>query len=358
MNEAKWNELYKKLDENNIDGLLVSKVENRRYLTGFTGSAGMALITPDSKLLVTDFRYTEQAEKQTEEFEVVRQGDKITDTLSDLLKREDIKRLGVESAHISHHQYEEWTEKLSPVELVSLLDMIEPLRLKKESEEIEKIRKAAQIADEAFAHILGLLKDGAVELEIAAELEYFMKRKGASKASFDTIVASGHRSSLPHGVASDKVMKAGEAVTIDMGAIHDGYCSDMTRTVFLEEVDDKQREIYNIVLEAQLLALKEVRVGKSCVELDKVARDIINERGYKDNFGHGLGHGVGLEVHEGPRVSSQSKDVLEAGMIITIEPGIYIPDWGGTRIEDLVLVTEEGCEILSNTPKELTVVAN
>ena len=227
------------------------------------------------------------------------------------------------------------------------------MRMLKDEDEIALIQRAAEIADAAFAHILGFLKPGLTEKEVALELEIFMRKQGASGPSFETIVASGWRSSLPHGVASDKVLESGDFVKMDFGAMYDGYCSDLTRTVVLGQPSERQREIYTIVLEAQKLAIDAAKAGMTGAELDKIARDHITSHGYGETFGHSLGHGIGLEIHEGPRIGATGSDLLKPGMVITIEPGIYLSKWGGVRIEDDVLLLPDGQKrVLTRAPKQ------
>lgn len=339
------------LTEKNLEGVLLYKPENRRYASGFTGSTGYVLITETEAVFMTDFRYTEQASIQCKGYEVVEiSHDK---PIYNIINQMDIKSLGFEDDFVTYGQYKELSEKLEKTELVPLDGAMTKIRAIKSTEEIQYIEKAASITDETFKHLLDFIKPGMSELDVNLELEYFMKKKGASGVSFSAIVASGKRSSLPHGVASEKIIEVGDLVTIDMGCIYKGYCSDMTRTFVMGKADEKQKEIYSIVLEAQEKALKSVKPGMTGEELDRIARDIIEEKGYGEYFGHGLGHGVGLEVHELPRLSQMGKMPMEAGMIITIEPGIYIPEYGGVRIEDLVLVTENGYKVLSQSTKEL-----
>lgn len=349
--EARINQLRTVLQDKGLGAILISKPENRRYISGFTGSTGYALITQEEAIFITDFRYTEQATSQCKGYKIVEFSR--TKPITDVLKELEISRIGIEEDFVSYGQYLDYTEKLDYVQLVPLKGAITKLRSIKSAEEIEYIQTAASIADEAFTHILTFIKPGMTETEVALELEVFMKRKGATGVSFESIVASGKRSSLPHGVASNKVIEAGDLITLDFGCIYKGYCSDMTRSFVLGQATEKQKEIYNVVLEAQETALKAVAPGLKGSQLDQIARDIIQEKGYGEYFGHGLGHGVGLEVHELPHVNSQGEALMEPGMIITIEPGVYIPDYGGVRIEDLVVVTENGYQVLSKSTKEL-----
>lgn len=341
----------KKIIDSGLDAVIVYKPENRRYLSGFTGTAGYVVLTRDRNIFITDFRYVNQASEQCKDFEIIRHTNERT--LYDILNELEVKTLGFEEEFVTFSQYEEFNEKLNNIELVPLKGVINKLRTIKTEDEIENIRKAANIADMAFEHICSLLKPGVTEWEISLELESFMKKQGASGTSFESIVASGKRSSLPHGVASQKVIENGDFVTLDFGCIYNGYCSDMTRTVVIGKATSKQKEIYEIVLKAQEAALESIRAGITGFEVDKIARDIITDRGYGEYFGHGLGHGVGLEVHEAPRLSPVGKDTLEENMVVTDEPGIYIPDFGGVRIEDLVVVKKDGYEILSKSPKHL-----
>jgi Xaa-Pro aminopeptidase len=324
-------------------------------MSGFTGSAGALIITSSRALLVTDFRYIEQAAAQASEFEVIKQGAVLTDSLRQALEEVGVRRLAFEKEFVSYGDYERYRDKLG-AELVPMDGAVEKLRLVKDSGEIEAIRRAAAIGDKAFRHILDFLRPGLREDEVSLELEFQMRRLGATGLAFDIIVASGPRSSLPHGRASERVIQPGDFVKMDFGCVVDGYCSDMTRTVVMGEPSEKQREIYDIVLEAQVTSLKAIRPGLTGREVDEVARKVIADRGYGDHFGHGLGHGVGRMVHEGPRLSVLGEDPLVPGNVVTIEPGIYLPGWGGVRIEDLVVVTEVGVDVLTGSPKDLIIL--
>ncbi|MBP2016670.1 Xaa-Pro aminopeptidase [Symbiobacterium terraclitae] len=343
--------------ERGIDGLLVAKPENRAYLSGFTGSAGVLLITADRAVLVTDFRYTEQAAAQAPAFEVVKPESTNQALLARLVDETGIRRIGYEGDHLTVDDHQSYRQAVSGCEWVSVTGLVEALRMIKDEIEIALMRRAAAIADEAFAQILPLIKPGVTERDLGLELEYRMRKLGAEGVAFETIVASGVRSSLPHGHPTDKVIASGDLVTFDFGALYQGYCSDMTRTVMVGEPTDKQREIYGIVLEAQKRGVAACRPGITGKELDDVCRSYIAERGYGEHFGHGTGHGVGRFIHEGPRVSQRGGDVvLKPGMVITVEPGIYLPGWGGVRIEDMLLVTESGAEPFTHTPKELLIL--
>ena len=353
--EERIKRLRSRLNKAEIDALLINNPQNRQYLTGFTGTAGVVLISEEEAELITDFRYIEQAKDEAQDYKIVKQGDNKLETINRLLEDAGIKRLGFEADEITYQQYGKYKDELN-VELKATTGLVKELRQTKDESEIEKISRAVEITDNAFATIQDKLEVGVVEQEIALELEFLQKKQGAAKNAFDFIVASGARGALPHGVASEKEIAAGDLVTMDFGAVYHGYHSDMTRTVMVGgEPTEKQQEIYHLVLEAQQAALEAIGPGKIGSEIDRVARDIIADAGYGPNFGHGLGHSLGLEIHEQPRFSRQDDTVIKPGMVITVEPGVYIPDWGGVRIEDIVVVREDGCEILTNSPKELLV---
>jgi Xaa-Pro aminopeptidase len=337
-----------------VEALLVLQPENRRWVSGFTGTSGIALIgRRGAPIFLTDFRYTQQAGQQCPGFEIVRLGQEPAADLLAALEGLGVKRVGFEKDYITVGQQAKWAETLLGIELVPQEDLLLRLRAVKDEGELELLAEAAAIADKAFAHILGILRPGLSERRVALELERHMQDLGASGPSFETIVASGVRSSMPHGVASEKLLEEGDFITMDYGCVYRGYCSDMTRTVVLGRADSKQREIYDIVLTAQLAGLAGVKAGITGRQADALARDIIAGRGYGEQFGHGLGHGVGLAIHESPRAGMTSEDVLEVNQIVTIEPGIYLPDWGGVRIEDMVVIQAEGCRNFNSAPKEL-----
>ena len=339
--------------DSEFDSLLIDSDVNRFYLTGFTGSAGRVLFTPEKEYFITDFRYAEQAGNQTEGFEIIELNKDIIESINDILQEDGTKKLGFEAKTVNYYQYGKYQEKLEDIELIATEDLIKNIRMTKDELEIELIKKAIEITDQAYEHILDFIEPGMTEKEVALELEFFQKKLGGSKNAFDFIVASGERSSMPHGVASDKVIKENELITLDFGTFYKGYCSDMTRTFVLGKANEKQKEVYNTVLKAQLAVIEQIKAGMTGVEADKIARDIIKEAGYGDNFGHSLGHGIGVEVHEGPSVSYKSEDTVIENSVVTDEPGIYIKDWGGVRIEDDLLIKEDGCEVLNTSPKEL-----
>lgn len=335
-----------------IEAVLITGEVNRRYLTGFTGSSGYVLITMQKAWLLTDFRYLTQAAEQAPGYEIVDHGASVTGTLKALLAQEKIDRLGFEEDHIVFATYRTYERELNPVALVPLSGLVEELRMFKDSGELALMKDAADLADRTFLHMLDVLKPGVSEWDAALELETFMRKNGATGTSFDTIMASGERSALPHGRASERIMQNNELVTMDFGAIMNGYCSDITRTVALGTPSAKLREIYDIVLEAQLHTLEFLRPGMTGREADALARDVITRYGYGDEFGHSTGHGLGLEVHEAPRVSKASDTVLKPGMVVTVEPGIYLPGIGGVRIEDDVVITETGIRRLTESTKD------
>jgi Xaa-Pro aminopeptidase len=272
------------------------------------------------------------------------------------LERDGIKRMGIEQNHVTYGSYLSTSQQLAPIELVPTEDLVEGLRMKKDEEELAIMQEAAELADRTFAHIQSIIKPGLRELDVALELEMYMRKNGATGPSFDTIVASGERSALPHGIASERIIQAGEFVKLDFGAYYKGYCSDITRTLVVGKPTDKHREIYDIVLEAQLHCLEHIRPGMTGKEADALTRDIITRYGYSDHFGHGTGHGLGLEIHESPRLSPTSDLVLEPGMTVTVEPGIYLPHFGGVRIEDDIVITKTGMKRLTSSSKDFLVI--
>ncbi|ASN05274.1 M24 family metallopeptidase [Virgibacillus necropolis] len=340
------------LATNNLDAIIITNPYNRRYITGFTGTAGVAIISKKDTRFITDFRYTEQANEQATAFTVVEHKKGIIEEISNQLNELNVSRVGFEKDHLTFATYELYKKSIKK-ELVPISGIVEKLRLIKTTEELTILKEAAKIADDAFEHIQGFIKPGVKEIDVSNELEFFMRKQGATSSSFDIIVASGYRSALPHGVASEKKIESGELVTLDFGALYKGYCSDITRTLAVGEPSDELKTIYDTVLSAQLKGVEGIKPGITGVEADALTRDYINEKGYGDYFGHSTGHGVGLEVHEGPGLSYKSEAILEAGMVVTVEPGIYIPNVGGCRIEDDVLVTESGYERLTHSSKEL-----
>lgn len=348
--------LRKKLEKLNADAALITKRENYMYMSGFTGTAAMLYITKNKAILLTDFRYVEQAAAQAPDYEIIRYNGSYTSEINMIIGNRSKTVLAFEDSYVTYRDYRQFKDNLNVSDMIPLGTSIEELRRVKDESEMTLIRKAVKIADNAFEHILGYLKPGVTEVEIAAEMEYFMKKQGATGASFDTIIASGLRSSMPHGVASEKKLEAGDVITMDYGALYKGYCSDITRTVFLGEPKADLKRIYQIVLDAQQKGIEAVKQGRRGKDVDKIARDYIADAGFGDYFGHGLGHGVGLEIHEDPTLSPRGEIILQDGMIVTVEPGIYIPGLGGVRIEDMLLVKGQNAEDLTKAKKELIVI--
>lgn len=347
--------LREQMQKRELDSLLVTNPYNLRFITGFTGTAGLALITPNDAWFITDFRYTEQAGEQVKEFKVVQAQKGLIDEVARIAQEAAVERLAFEQDYMTFATYSQYQEKLSAT-LEPVSGLIEKLRMVKSPEELEVLKAAAKIADDAFEHICTYIKAGMTELQVSNELEFFMRSQGATSSSFDIIVASGLRSALPHGVASDKKIEQGDLITLDFGALYNGYVSDITRTVAVGEPSDKLKEIYQVVLDSQVLALENIKPGMTGIEADAIARDYIKSKGYGEAFGHSTGHGIGLEVHEGPGLSFRSETVLEPGMAVTVEPGIYLPGIGGVRIEDDILITETGNERLTHSSKELRIL--
>lgn len=340
------------------DAIVVSDLTNVRYLTSYNGTSGLVVATRDKAWFITDFRYKSQAAQQVPDiYEIVIAKRGLWREAARLLNMELVSKVGFESEHTTVAVFDEVRGWLKGAELVSMMRAVEGLRLHKDRDEIGILRQAIAITDDCFDYICGVLRPGLTEKEVAARLRRAMEERGATGPSFTTIVASGVRGALPHGVASEKKLAAGEMVTIDMGCIYNGYCSDMTRTVCLGKPTREQQKIYETVWIAQTTAAAALRPGLGCKAADKIAREIIDKAGYKENFGHGLGHGVGLNIHEPPRLSQIGKGKLAPGMVVSCEPGIYIPDWGGVRIEDLLVITETGAETLTKCSKPRKIIA-
>ena len=342
------------LSEQKLDAVILSNADNIRYLSGYCGDTGLMFFSEKRSVIMTDFRYIFQVKAEAPEWEAFDIGnDGYATAIANLVQEENCKLIGYEADHLLCSAMEEWKKKMSSVEFVNLEEVLGDIRIIKNDYEIEQLRQAEHIGDCVFEEILDYLKPGVTELEIAARLEFAMKMHGASGTSFDPIVASGINSSMPQAVPSAKKLEKGDFVTLDFGCRYNGYCSDMTRTVVIGKASEKQREIYETVLKAQEAVLQQVKPGMIGKDIDAIARNIINAAGYEGCFGHGLGHGTGLNIHESPRASVKYDKPVSAGMTLTVEPGIYIKDFGGVRIEDLIVFTEDGYENLTFSPKQL-----
>lgn len=352
---SRLNKIRESMKKRKIEALLITSPYNLRYVSNFTGTTGLSLITLEKAYFVTDFRYTEQATAQAVGFEIVKNSGTIYEEVARLVEKDGIETLGFEQDFVSYSTFD-LLEKIISSELIPVSDLVEELREVKDPKEIQTIKKACSISDAAFSYLLGVIKPGMSEIEVANLLDFHMRSLGATGVSFETIVASGVRSAMPHGVASEKLIETGDFVTIDFGCYYEGYVSDMTRTIAIGEPDAKLKEIYAITLEAQLKVIEAAKPGITGIELDAIARDHIASYGYGEAFGHSTGHGIGLEIHEGPNVSKLAKKKFVEGNVITNEPGIYLPGIGGVRIEDDLVITESGNEVIVHSPKELIVL--
>ncbi len=351
------------MEEKEIDSLLISHPDNRRYMSGFSGhdappldSAGFFLIGPDDLCLITDGRYTIQAARELAPeigVQVVARTGKVEAALVEQISARPVKRLGFETAHLLHMYWQSLADGLQDVTLVSTNKLVEPFRMVKDAEELSLIRRAIGISDRAFNIVSKRIEAGMTEKQVAWEIEKTMRDLGADDRAFGTIVAAGPNGAMAHAVPGDRPIREGEPIVIDMGAKLDGYNSDMTRTLFLGEPTDKFREVYNTVLKAHLNAEEKLKAGVGGVEGDAYSRDVIAEAGYGDQYTHSLGHGIGLEVHEGPSLSKLSEDTIPENAVTSVEPGIYIEGWGGVRIEDLVLFRANDIEVLTKPDKHL-----
>jgi Xaa-Pro aminopeptidase len=340
-----------------IDSFLIKNLANIRYLTGFSGSAGNVLITKDKNYFISDFRYKTQSAKEVDKnFEIIIYVQNSLSFLKDLIEKHDLKKIGFESNFMTFNDVLGLKEEFKNTEFIPVDSLVEKIVMVKNEKEILATRKAVEITDRTFSELLKIIKPGITEREVSAHISYLQKMYGADGDSFDAIVASGERGAFPHARPTDKKIATGELVTLDFGCTVEGMKSDMTRTIAIGEISDECKNIYSIVKEAQQKALEKVKAGMSTKEIDSVARDFIREKGFGNNFGHGLGHGVGYDIHEKPALNERTDYILQINNIITIEPGIYVEGTGGVRIEDDVIVTEEGCEILNSSPKELITI--
>jgi len=340
----------------NVDAFIVSNDSSVRYFTGFTGDGALLLVTREKAYLFTTPLYREQCEEETEDIEIEIAKDSILNRFARSKAIKPLKRIGFELAHMSYQQYEKLKSLLKDKELVGFKNLPEKIRMTKDEEEIECIRRAAEIGDRVFEEIKKIIRPGITEKDVAIEIDYLLRKNGGEKPAFDTIVASGPRSSLPHATPTDRKIVEGDLLTLDFGTKFKGYASDMTRTLIVGKCTQEMQKIYYVVFRAQNEAISKARPGMKFKELDSVARNIIKEEGYGDNFIHSLGHGIGLDVHESPRISKKGKGEITKGMVFTIEPGIYIKGVGGVRIEDTVVVRDGGVEVLTKSPKEFTII--
>lgn len=356
------------MDKNTLYGLLlpdqaagailISDEKNMRYLSGFRGGEGMLYISPERQVLITDSRYMEEAEAESL-FEVIeeRKGRKRADIIRELICRDHADSLAYEDRALRCFEFDGLREALPEVQRwIPLKSAADDVRMIKRPDEIVLIREAFRISQEAFLEVLEIIRPGMTEKEARAELEYRMMKKGASGLAFDTIVASGPNSSMPHAIPTGRPFENGDFITFDFGCRYDGYCSDMTRTVALGSASEEQRKVYQTVLQAQLAALAFVKAGVICADADRIAREVIGQAGYGQYFGHALGHSLGLFIHEKPALSPSDETVLSESMLVTVEPGIYLPGRFGVRIEDTVVITAEGCEDLVTLPKDLMIL--
>lgn len=343
------------LNELGLDAIYITHIPNIRYISGFSGSSAYLIITKNKNYFFTDFRYDSQCREQVKGFDITVNFSPPV-KIKELVDAEGFKNIGFESTHLTVHQLAQLKESFPDAEFTGLADRIEKMTMVKEAGEIDKIKKACGITNKVFEKLLGIIKPGMKEKDVSAEISYWHKLYGADKDSFDPIVASGWRGALPHGAASDKVIEAGEMVTLDFGCYYDGFASDLTRTISVGNPGDEMKKIYDTVLLAQTAAIDAAKEGVTTKELDSIARNIINNAGYEGKFGHGLGHGLGIEVHEMPSVSQRMDISIPANVVVTIEPGIYIEGLGGVRIEDDIMITSGGCEVFNKSPKELIII--
>ncbi|MEE0435077.1 MAG: Xaa-Pro peptidase family protein [Peptococcaceae bacterium] len=339
------------------DAILISDAANIHYLSGFTGTFAYLLIAKNKAFILTDSRYTMQARQQSVHFTLVKL-ERFTPPMSiaKVCEQEGWAVLAFERNDLSFDFYDRLKSCFGRANLIPVEKAVEQFRAIKDAEEIELIRTAEHIGDAAFTHVLEMIRPGMTEKELAFELEFFMRREGASGLSFDTIVASGVRSAMPHGVASDKKIEKGDLVVFDFGCVYNGYCSDMTRTIGVGSLSDAQKDLYALVLKAQRAALKAARAGVVGEKMQDLVQATFDKAGFGSYFGHGLGHSVGLDIHEEPRFSRNVKEGIPAGTVISVEPGLYVPGIGGVRIEDLIVLTDDGYDNLTQSPKELLIV--
>jgi Xaa-Pro aminopeptidase len=349
--------LRKGMHDAGVPALIVTDIPNIKWLTGFTGTYGLVLLTETEGRFLTDSRYALQAADQVKDLKIewfqspVTGDEFLAKSISDM----GLSKVAFESAYVTYSTFEKWRTRLEGVELFGAPDLFAPLRMVKDAQEISLVREACGLADACFDHVKRLIQPGVSEWDINLEIEFYFRKAGHGLA-FEPIVVSGERSARPHGKASEKKLEVGDFVTMDFGANVKGYCSDITRTVVVGRASDRHREVYNQVLKAEVECIKAMKPGVRAAEVDALARMILDEKGFAQYFGHGLGHGLGSVVHDFGRMNSSSQDVLEVGQVWTVEPGVYIPGFGGVRIEDDVVVTESGVEVLTKSPKDLLIL--
>jgi len=350
--QGRLEKVFNLIESKELDAFLIKGADNIFYLTGFRGSEATLIVTRGDVILLTDFRYITYAQEIAKDIIITEMNWK-RNLIQEICDRYRIKKIGFDSIHTTYFMYGRWIESVKNVDFIPIDNEIEGIRIHKEPDEIDAVLKAVDIATKAFINVLEHICPGKTEIQIANELDYAMRMLGAECPSFDTIVASGARAALPHAVPTDKKINEGDAVIIDFGARLDGYCSDETCTVLIGEASAQLKEIYNVVNDARILGLEKVAPGASINELDMAVRGFIDNAGYGEYFRHGVGHGVGIAVHEPPVINSSSDGILEENMIITIEPGIYLPNVGGVRLEDMVLVTKNGSMVLTSVRKDM-----
>jgi Xaa-Pro aminopeptidase len=353
MNESRLAALRARMRELEVDTFMVSQPENRRYVSGFTGSAGIVFVTQSAAKLATDFRYYEQVKQQSPDFDLVEATGRLEQFLPGILGELQARRVAFEADAVIYDTYQSYAAAMPDgVELVATKEVVRWLRAVKDDAEIAALQRAVALADSAMDTLRAMLRPGMTEKEVAWKLEQEMRQAGAAKLSFDIICAAGRAGAMSHAVPTDRPIRAGEPIVIDMGCMVDGYCSDLTRTLIIGEPDAQFREIYDTVLRAQERAEAEITPGMGGKAAHEIAAGVIGEAGYGPQFGHGLGHGVGLAIHELPNLSPLSEHTLQPGHVFSVEPGIYLPEWGGVRIEDMVVLEEAGVRILTQTSKD------
>lgn len=349
-----FNELKEKIRKDSVDGFLITNEINIQYATDFTGFESILLVTPGNDYLFTDFRYIEQARQEVSWVKIVERKASLIKAVCEKLRRLHIKKLYIEASHLTFNQYSEIKSNIKGIRIIPTQGIVETYRKRKTPGEIKKIQKAIDIAERAYQGIRKKIRAGVSEKGLADSLELEIRKRGGEKSSFEIICAAGLHASKPHARVTEEKIKEKDAVLIDWGACFQFYKSDLTRIHFVDKISPRYKEIYQIVLDAQRFAVDSIKPGRKAKDVDSAARSYIVKKGFGKCFGHGVGHGIGREVHEGPAINKRNEELLEVGMVFTIEPGIYIPGWGGVRIEDIVLVTPDGCDVLSHAAKELS----